>query len=299
MRSGWKFAVYSVLLVGLFVGAGIAFAMIAAWVDPSLLLLPREDIRFLGLNAVVLFVPSVLALVIMARFVDRVPIMVFGVTPHQGWLRDFGVGLVIAGALVALAIGIAAVFGGLEMQWTVTAAALPGIAGTVAVLAVAALNEELVFRGYPLQIFLKGIGPLPAMLLISFLFALLHSDNDGATVLSTVNTVIAGVFLSRAYLETRSIWLPYGIHLGWNVGTAVVVGVPVSGIDTASIVRTQMQGPPIVVGGEYGPEGSLIGTLVFLAGAILIRRLHIGKVSPEIQAALAGHAEKVYIEKRD
>jgi membrane protease YdiL (CAAX protease family) len=125
---------------------------------------------------------------------------------------------------------------------------------------------------------------------------LLHVRNDGATWLSTVNTVIAGVFLSRAYLQTRSIWLPYGIHVGWNVGTAVVVGVPVSGIDTASFLKTQIGGSPIISGGEYGPENSLLGTLVFLAGALLIRRLAIGNVSPEIQTALKEHEEKVYIE---
>ena len=69
------------------------------------------------------------------------------------------------------------------------------------------------------------------------------------------------------------------------------------GIDTASILKTYLKGPDIITGGEYGPENSILGTVVFLAGALLIRRLKLG-VSPEIQTALQEHAEKVYIEHR-
>jgi hypothetical protein len=134
------------------------------------------------------------------------------------------------------------------------------------------------------------------MLLISSIWALLHVGNQGSTVLSTLNTVIAGVFFSRAYMETRSIWLPYGIHIGWNIGTAVLLGVPVSGLGTASVLKTQVTGPAIIVGAGYGPEDGLLGTAIFLAGAIVIRRMKIGKVSPQVQAALSAHADKVYIE---
>ena len=296
LRSGWKFAVYSLLLVILFVVVGTGLGILAIWLDPSIVLLDRESIQFLGLNAVVLFVPSLLTVFMMARFVDRVPISVFGLSFHKGWLRDLVLGVAVAAAMVVAVMGAAALFGGVDVKWNASSVAVQAIVATIAVLGIAAFNEELVFRGYPFQIFLKGIGPLGAMLLISFLFALLHMDNDGATLLSTTNTVIAGVFLSRAYLQTRSIWLPYGIHVGWNVGTAVLVGVPVSGIDTASVLKTQILGPSIISGGEYGPENSLLGTLVFLAGGLLIRRLGIGSVSPDVQATLTEHAEKVYIE---
>jgi membrane protease YdiL (CAAX protease family) len=238
------------------------------------------------------------ALFVMARAVDRVPFAVFGVTLHEHWLRDLGLGLAVAAAMTIVVIGGVFLFGGIQIQWNASADAVPLIVATLLVLAVGAFNEELVFRGYPLQVFLKGIGPWPAMLLISLIFGLLHLDNDGATALSTLNTMIAGIFLSLAYLQTRSIWLPYGIHIGWNVGTAVIVGVPVSGIDTASILKTHLNGPAIITGGEYGPENSILVTIVFVAGAIVIRRLKIGTVSPKVQSALNAHAEKVYIEHR-
>ena len=297
VRSGWKFAAYSSVLVLLFYAAGIAFGTFAIWLDPALILMSHDDIRFLALNAAVLFVPAAGALLVMTRFVEHVPISAFGVLLHRGWLRDFGNGLLLAAGMIAVVLVGTVPFGSIHVEWIASAAALPAVGGTLVVLLVSALNEELVFRGYPFQIFLKGLGPSGAMLLISFVWALLHLRNDGATLLSTINTVIAGVFFCRAYMETRSLWLPYGIHVGWNVGTAMVLGIPVSGIDTASLMRTQMTGPSLIVGANYGPENSILGTIVFLAGAIVIRRMHIGRVSPEAQAALNENAAKVYIEK--
>ena len=159
------------------------------------------------------------------------------------------------------------------------------------------MNEELVFRGYPLQIFLKGIGPWGAMLLISSIFGLLHARNPGATALSTLNTILAGMFLCRAYLKTRSLWLPYGIHIGWNAGISIVLGYPVSGIDMPSILKTYVSGSDVLLGGSYGPEGGLLATVLFLAATIVIGRIPIGKVSPQVRATLAAHADKVYIEE--
>src|SRR5678815_481255 len=172
----------------------------------------------------------------------------------------------------------------------------PTIGATFLVLAVAALSEELVFRGYPFQVFLKSLGPWGAMLLISLIFGLLHAPNPGATLLSILNTFLAGMFLCRAYLKTRSLWLPYGIHVGWNAGLAVVLGYPVSGIETSSILKTTVSGPEILLGGSYGPEDGILGTLIFLTAAIVIGRIPIGTVSPQVKAALVANADKVYVE---
>jgi len=188
-------------------------------------------------------------------------------------------------------------FGNARVESSGSISLLPTIGATFLVLAVAALSEELVFRGYPFQVFLKSLGPWGAMLLISLIFGLLHAPNPGATLLSILNTILAGIFLCRAYLKTRSLWLPYGIHVGWNAGLALVLGYPVSGIDTPSILKTSISGPDWILGGGYGPEGGVLGTVIFLAATIVIGRLPIGRVSPEMRATLSAHADKVYIEE--
>ena len=295
VRSGWKFAAYAAILVFLFVVMSVAVGGLIYIFAPTFLLLPRSDVRFLALNTIVLFIPSAVALLVMARL-DRVRLPAFGLTFHEGWLRDLGMGIAIAGVMVAVALIGSFLFGVVEMKWNASVSTIPAIITTVVVLLLAAFNEELVFRGYPLQILLKGIGPWGAILLVSLIFASLHVWNEGANFLTTINTVIAGVLLALAYMKTRSIWLPYGIHLAWNIGTSVVVGVPVSGIRTPSLLATEVAGPKFLVGGGYGPEDGLLGTFIFLAGAIAVSRLKVGKVSPQVQSALAAHADKVYIE---
>jgi len=134
------------------------------------------------------------------------------------------------------------------------------------------------------------------MILISSIFGLLHWRNPGATTLSVLNTILAGVMLALAYMKTRSLWFPYGIHFGWNAGLSVVLGYPVSGIQTASILTTHVSGSETVLGGTYGPEAGILGTVIFAAGVLAIRRIHAIGVSPGIRATLLANAEKTYVE---
>ena len=195
--------------------------------------------------------------------------------------------LVLVGSLV---------LGGAYIEWTGSLSAIPALFFTLVALAVSAFAEELVFRGYPLQILMKSIGPWWSMILISSLFGLVHAMNRGATLLSILGTIIAGLVLALAYLKTRSIWFPYGIHLGWNVGLSMVLGYPMSGIQTASIVVTHVSVSSILFGGEYGPEAGIWGFVVFVAAGVVIRRMRSVKVSRQVHTALAAHADKLYVE---
>jgi membrane protease YdiL (CAAX protease family) len=296
VRSGWKFGAYAAIFIVVLLFLNIAVQGVLVVVAPSILLLPRTDVRFLGLNALVLLIPSAISLLVMAR-IDKVRASAFGLSLHQGWFRDILTGIGFAGGLLLFTLVGSFLFGNARVESSGSMSVLPTIGATFLVLAVAALSEELVFRGYPFQVFLKSLGPWGAMLLISLIFGLLHAPNPGATLLSILNTILAGIFLCRAYLKTRSLWLPYGIHVGWNAGLALVLGYPVSGIDTPSILKTSVSGPDWILGGGYGPEGGVLGTVIFLAATIVIGRLPIGRVSPEMNATLAAHADKVYIEE--
>ena len=296
VRSGWKFGAYAAIFIVVLLFLNIAVQGLLVVVAPSILLLPRTDVRFLGLNALVLLIPSAISLLVMAR-IDKVRASAFGLSLHQGWFRDILTGIGFAGGLLLFTLVGSFLFGKARVESSGSVSVLPTIGATFLVLAVAALSEELVFRGYPFQVFLKSLGPWGAMLLISLIFGLLHAPNPGATLLSILNTILAGIFLCRAYLKTRSLWLPYGIHVGWNAGLALVLGYPVSGIDTPSILKTSVSGPDWILGGGYGPEGGVLGTVIFLAATIVIGRLPIGKVSPEMRATLSAHADKVYIEE--
>jgi membrane protease YdiL (CAAX protease family) len=268
---------------------------VVIWLYPAVFQVPQGDPAFLTVNSIVLFVPAFGALFVMARFGDQTPVKAFGFAIHDGWLRDFGVGIAVSGGMLSLTLAGSFLLGQVHIAWTGSFRAIPEIALTLAALALSALSEELVFRGYPLQILMKGLRPWGAILLISCLFGLVHGRNPGATSLSVLGTILAGVVLSVAYLKTRSIWFPYGIHLGWNVGLSMVLGYPMSGIRTESILTTDVSGSAALLGGAYGPEAGILGCAIFTAVTVAIYRMHAVKVSPQITAAVMGHSENLYV----
>ena len=294
IRAGWRFVAYWALLIGLFVGSSMLTAVIAFWIYPAMLTAPQGDPAFLIANSIVLFLPSVGALLFMVRFADQTSVAAFGAVIHDHCLKDFGIGIAIASGMLGLTLAGSFLLGEVQIAWSGSLHDIPGILLTLAALAVSAVSEELVFRGYPLQILMKGLGPWGSMILISSLFGLIHARNPGATALSVLGTIVAGMALAVAYSKTRSIWLPYGIHLGWNVGLSIVLGYPMSGIQTLSILTTHVSGSQTILGGGYGPEAGLLGMVIFAVTAAVVYCMRMLKVSPQIRAAIAAHAENLY-----
>ena len=295
LRWGWRLLAY-VAVFGLLLSAtALLLAALAPLPAPPAY---RSEIGPgpLALNALLLFAPAAGALLLLARFVDGVPISAFGAATHERWGRDLGWGLAAAAAillafhLMAGALGVLRLEAGAggEGFWS----ALPLI---LAALTVSAASEELVFRGYPLQALMAGIGAWPAVILVSALFGLVHHTNPEATWVGTVNTFLAGLLLSVAYLRTRSLWFPFGLHIGWNVGLGPVLGHPVSGLQIRSIWATGMSGPEWLGGGAYGPEGGVLGTLVILAAVGWVLRTRKVRVSPKVRALLLAHPTRLYV----
>jgi membrane protease YdiL (CAAX protease family) len=276
LRAGWKFIAYWLLFIILLFAVSIVIPIGGA----------ETQLQRLLLNTIPT-IPAVAALIIMARFVDHVPVAIFGATLHERWPRDLGLGLAVAVAMLAIITIVNAVFGGISMLWTGSDATRVSLLVTPVVLILSAAQEELVFRGYPLQILMKSIGVWPAIITMSSAFGLLHLRNPNATIIGAVNTMLAGLMLSIAYLKTRSLWLPYGLHLAWNVGLGFVLGYPLSGIHIDSFWTTVAGGPKWLVGSEYGPEGGLTGTISFVVATIYIRRTRLTQISPKIHALLA------------
>src|SRR5581483_1512812 len=108
-------------------------------------------------------IPAVATLLLMARFVDRVPAATFGATLHESWPKDFAIGIAVAVVMLIIITLINAAVGGISMVWTGSDATRTSLLVTPLVLILSAAQEELVFRGYPLQILMKGIGVWPAI----------------------------------------------------------------------------------------------------------------------------------------
>ena len=276
LRAAWKFAVFLAMLFPIMIGVGLGIRLLThSFVNPE------DFLHEVSLIEVINFVSVVLATLFMARVMENYSLRVVGVGFFRGWAGNLLAGFGIAAGLIALVMLLSEVVGSASVEWTAPNSSPHRMALTLGMLIIAAAFEELLFRGYLLQTLMKGIGFWPAMILMSCIFGLLHSNNQNASRLGVFNTIVAGMMLSLAYLKTRSLWFPYGIHLAWNVGTGMIVGFPLSGFGVVSLWTTHISGHPELLGGAYGPEGGLLGTLIFAAGAIAVWKLPIERINYE------------------
>lgn len=181
--------------------------------------------------------------------------------------RQLAVGFVFGAVLVSVAVlAIIALGGTADFGWTMNGAMLQAAGAQLVLFAIAALNEEVVFRGYPFQRLVESIGAWAAVVVLSVLFAAPHLRNPNSTIFAAFNTAAVGALLAAAYLFTRSLWFVWGIHWGWNLVLGVGYGLSVSGFDTDGPVHGSVMGPMWLTGGAYGIEGGASGSIAILTG---------------------------------
>jgi hypothetical protein len=137
-----------------------------------------------------------------------------------------------------------------------------------------AAAEEAMMRGYLFQALVESWGGPWALGVTSFLFGLLHLGNPNTSWIGLANIVVAGLFLGVVYLKTASLWWATGAHLGWNWSLGFLADLPVSGLEMVDtpLLEPNIQGPVWLTGGSFGPEGSVLATLILSLSAVAIWR---------------------------
>ena len=174
-----------------------------------------------------------------------------------GMLGGIGAGLVVVVIPLALRRADLERVPNEHFQW-------PSLLFVSILLLFGAVGEEMLFRGYGFQVLVKGIGAFATILPVSVLFGLAHSQNLNFSLLALVNTILWGVVLGYAYLRSGNLWLPIGLHFGWNWALPLL-GVNLSGftMDVTGYAMHWKIGERWS-GGAYGPEGGLLTTAVVI-----------------------------------
>jgi membrane protease YdiL (CAAX protease family) len=168
----------------------------------------------------------------------------------------------IAGFIAGVAI-ISAVIGIMKLMGdaVLTLGAPPDLPfKIVAMAAISGVCEELIFRGALFRITEEMFGTLVALIISGAFFGGAHIANPNATwVSSTAIAIEAGLLLGFAYTATRSLWLPVGLHIGWNLTEGGVYSTSVSGAKAVhGVFITTLKGPDLITGGGFGPEASIV-----------------------------------------
>ena len=200
------------------------------------------------------------------RVFDRRPFTDIGLEGGRASAQNFlwGLLLSVAAASLMLLAPILAGTGHLVLQKDI-AFSWASLIFYLVTLAVAATGEEMIFRGYAFQLLIEKMGPFATVLPIAVIFGLTHSSNPHSSGLGILNTILWGIVLGFAFLRSRDLWLPIGLHFGWNL-VLPLFGVNLSGL-TIEVTRYHYQWDllPLWSGGDYGPEGGLLAT-IFVVG---------------------------------
>jgi membrane protease YdiL (CAAX protease family) len=287
LRSGWRLVLYvfAFIAASVLIGTGLQLAYL-------LLVNVVPQISRLGFLADLIFRFGLLAAALIAgylcvRIFEGLPWRSLGLTLHRGWFRDLVIGSAVGFGTLAVAVGIAATAGGLNFSINDVQIASVGrsMLGSATLLFVAALAEEAAFRGYPLQTLTRAKLTLLGVLLTSLPFGLVHLTNPNvAAGFTFANTSLAGVWLAVAYLRTRSLWLPLGVHWSWNWALGWFFGLPISGINLVShpLLKASDSGPAWLTGGSYGIEGGLACTIALILFTLFLWRTSWVSATPEL-----------------
>jgi uncharacterized protein len=300
LRALWRLVGQLILLVMVTLPLQLVTTFIAMGFLMSLESLPPEEAADPGLlqeyiaqspflllvSTIVTLAAIVLSVWLAGRFLDRRPFYDFGLRFNRNWWIDLAFGLFLGILLVSLIFLLQLAAGWVSVTGTFVTSQ-PEISFLAAILVPlitflgVGIQEELFSRGYQLKNLAEGfngktISPntaiLLATLLSSIVFGVLHALNPNSTVFSTLNIILAGIFLlAIGFILTGELAIPIGVHITWNFTMGNVFGFPVSGINfrNATLVSIQQNGPDLWTGGAFGPEGGLLGVIAILLGGLL------------------------------
>ena len=282
LRSGWRFGVF----IGAWLLASMFFAGVA-WMIVGAGHATAERFLVYGIASLI---PAVLVGWLCGKFLEGLPFRALGAWFTRFWLRHLALGLLAGVVTMSAAVLIASAFGGLRFALDTGHSReeiVSSLVISLLIFAVGAAFEEAIFRGYILQTFNRsGLGWF-AILLTSAFFGFVHIRNPDAGAISTINTVLAGVWFGVAYLKTRDLWFVWGMHLMWNWQQGSIFGIEVSGltdITTAPLLKEIDRGPMWLTGESYGIEGGIACTVAIVISIAAIQFLPVFRPGAEMVA---------------
>lgn len=236
--------------------------------------------------AVAMAAVAIAVYVAFVRYVERRPVRELSL-PGMG--RELaigaliGAGLYAACVLILMVLGIYRIDGLNPWSYMVPAVAMALSSGVI---------EELLFRGAVFRIVEEALGSWISLVVSSLVFGLLHLVNPTATLMGALFiSVEAGVLLAAAYMATRRLWMSIGFHISWNyTQSGIFSGIVSGGVSAPGLIEATISGPPMLTGGSFGLEASVIACALCTATGVTLLVLAVR--SQKIVASPWGKARK-------
>lgn len=232
-----------------------------------------------SLAAVIPLALVLAATVVFAAAADGNPIPILGLTYDSESLPfvSYGAGLGFACVMLMFVCGM---LGGFIKVKPAAAPEqrdehLPMFFGGLSDYFSGAILEEVVTRGYIYYLLSRSFGGIVAIICSSLIFSLVHLIRPNRIpLIFTLNAFIFGLLTGACRYCTGQLWLPMGLHFGWNVTAGPFLGLPYSGISyDRGFVKSDVSGPEWFTGGFYSPDAGVLGTFALLVAAVGLRMI--------------------------
>lgn len=176
----------------------------------------------------------------------------------SGFLKGSLIGLI----LLLCCTGLAYLNG--NVSFTLGEISIPLFLGYLVYYMIVACFEELLFRSFPLRIFVERYPAAIAIIISSLLFGLAHLGNESFNWLAMTNITLAGILFAVFILQKGNLSWAIGLHFGCNFTQGTLLGYQVSGNDSPGILLAKPLGESYLSGGDFGIESSIFCTIIML-----------------------------------
>jgi uncharacterized protein len=272
MRNALISAAKIVAFVVLFAGLLVAFLLVAG---PEVGL--KQGVKPEGNALLALTAAQLVAVFIAASIMfivgERKSPMAMGFDGKL-MLPDLVTGMVFGGFIFLVGLTVAFFNGWVRIDPQMASFSMAALGFSAVFIFLAAAFEEVMMRGYVLQMLMAKYSTAASIVVSSLIFVALHAGNlikDPIGIMGAINIFVASILMSVAYLRTGALWLPIGVHAGWNFMQGPVLGINVSGYDlSAGWHVVTLQGPKWATGGQFGFEAAVPAVIGPLVGIALI-----------------------------
>jgi uncharacterized protein len=230
---------------------------------------------------IAIFIGIVLSIV-FRLFIDRKPVISLGFDRLDEHRYEPVAGLLLA--IVLMGLGALVLYFTGALRWVDMRFDGPDFFIQLILMLLVATSEEMVFRGYLLNNLLDSFGKQTALVASAGLFTLAHVFNPEITPIGIANIFLGGVLLGINFIYTRSLWFSIGLHFGWNFIQGYLLGFAVSGYNAPTLLQQELKGHPVLTGGAFGVEGSIVTTGLLIAGISLLYFMYERKYAAVKQA---------------
>ena len=189
----------------------------------------------------------------------------------NNWLKKYSLGFLIGLAMMSIIVLILLPFGYITIEKNpIQPVGVSAIASVLVILfgwIIQGATEEIVTRGWLLNILSTKYNIGVGLLISSTLFGLMHLTNPNVNYIAVINIILVGLFYGLYVIKTNDLWAVCGMHSAWNFAQGNIFGFKVSGLDISvgSLIDLNLVGSDFVTGGIFGPEAGITATFILLA----------------------------------